>query len=114
MEERPGDARSFRRGATTRAQLADVPSSVIEWINRWGTGTEVLVKGPMRIIYSERRLMMEHFLKFSRALYAVLQFGFGFGLRVAVLRLSCGANSGVECVRCCLGIGLRSCCTREI
>ena len=44
-------ARSFRRGARTRAQLADIPSSVIEWIKGWGTGTEVLVKGPMRIIF---------------------------------------------------------------
>jgi hypothetical protein len=61
-------ARSFRRGATTRAQLADVPEAVVEWVNRWGTGTEILVKGPMRIIYSERKLMLEHYLKFSRAL----------------------------------------------
>jgi hypothetical protein len=44
-------ARSFRRGTTTRAQLAEVPPSVVEWVNRWGTGTEILVKGPMRIIY---------------------------------------------------------------
>jgi hypothetical protein len=61
-------ARSFRRGATTRAQLTDVSEAVVEWVNRWGTGTEILVKGPMRIIYSERKLMLEHYLKFSRAL----------------------------------------------
>jgi hypothetical protein len=61
-------ARPFRRGVTTRAQLADVPPGVVEWTNRWGTGTEVLVKGPMRIIYSERKLMLNHFLRFSRAL----------------------------------------------
>lgn len=61
-------ARSFRRGATTRAQLADVPADIVDWVNRWGTGTEILVKGPMRIIYSERKLMLDHFLKFSRAL----------------------------------------------
>jgi hypothetical protein len=61
-------ARSFRRGATTRAQLARVDDSIINWVNRWGTGQEILVKGPMRIIYSERKLMLNHFLKFSRAL----------------------------------------------
>jgi hypothetical protein len=61
-------ARSFRRGATARAQLAEVPPSVVEWVNRWGIGTEILVTGPMRIIYSERKLMLSHFLGFSRAL----------------------------------------------
>jgi hypothetical protein len=44
-------ARSFQRGATTRAQLANVPESVVEWVNRWGTGTEIVVKGLVRIIY---------------------------------------------------------------
>jgi hypothetical protein len=56
-------ARSFWRRATTRAQLlVDVPEVVVEcWVNRWGTGTAILVKGPMRrIIYSERNLMLEH------------------------------------------------------
>jgi hypothetical protein len=61
-------ARSFRRGATTRAQLADVPATIVEWVNRWGTGTQALVKGPMIVIYSERRLMLDYFLRFSRAL----------------------------------------------
>jgi hypothetical protein len=61
-------ARSFRRGATTRAQVAGVSEETVEWINRWGTGQEILVKGPMRIIYSERKLMLDHFLSFSRAL----------------------------------------------
>jgi hypothetical protein len=61
-------ARSFRRGATTRAQLAGVSGPIIDWVNRWGTGQEILVKGPMRIIYSERKLMLDHFLTFSRAL----------------------------------------------
>jgi hypothetical protein len=61
-------ARSFRRGATTRAQLAEVPESIVNWVNRWGTGTEILVKGPMRVIYTERKLMISHFLKFSGAL----------------------------------------------
>jgi hypothetical protein len=59
---------SFQRGATTRAQLANVPESVVEWVNIWGTGTEIFVKGPMRIIYSERKVMLEHYLRFSRAL----------------------------------------------
>jgi hypothetical protein len=61
-------ARSFRRGATTRAQLAEVPESIVNWVNRWGTGTEILVKGPMGVIYTERKLMISHFLKFSGAL----------------------------------------------
>jgi hypothetical protein len=62
-------ARSFRRGATTRAQLADVPETrIVNWVNHWGTGTEILVKGPLRVIYSERKLMLSHFLKFSGAL----------------------------------------------
>ena len=61
-------ARSFRRGATTRAQIANVPEDVVEWVNRWGTGQEVLVKGSMRVIYSERTQMLDHFLKFSIAL----------------------------------------------
>jgi hypothetical protein len=61
-------ARSFRRGATTRAQVAKVPTSDIEWVNRWGNGKELIVKGPMRVIYSERSQMSETFLRFSRAL----------------------------------------------
>jgi hypothetical protein len=61
-------ARLFRRGATTRAQLAEVPESIVNCVNRWGTGTEILVKGPMRVIYSKRKLMLSHFLRFSGAL----------------------------------------------
>jgi hypothetical protein len=62
-------ARSFRRGAsTTRAQLAEVLETTVNWVNLWGTGMEILVKGPMRVIYSERKLMLSHFLKFSGAL----------------------------------------------
>jgi hypothetical protein len=61
--------RSFRgRGATTGAQLAEVPETIVNRVNRWGTGMEILVKGPMRVIYSERKLMLSHFLKFSGAL----------------------------------------------
>jgi len=60
--------RSFRRGATTRAQNASVPGPDIDWVNRWGTGQELVIKGPMRVIYSERRQMLETFLRFSRAL----------------------------------------------
>lgn len=61
-------ARSFRRGAATRAQVAGVSSSLIDWVNRRGTGTEVLVKGPMRVTYSERKQMLDYFLEFSRVL----------------------------------------------
>ena len=61
-------SRSFRRGATTRAQVAGVPSDVVDWVNRWGTGQELVVKGPMRVVYTERRQMVDRFLSFSREL----------------------------------------------
>ena len=61
-------SRSFRRGATTRAQVAGVQPSIVEWVNRWGTGKEAVVKGAMRVVYSEKAQMLEHFLTFSRAL----------------------------------------------
>jgi hypothetical protein len=58
----------FRRGATSRAQAVGIPQPVIEWVNRWGTSEEVIVKGPMRIIYTDKTLMLEKFLEFSAAL----------------------------------------------
>ena len=61
-------ARSFRRGATTRAQLAKVSEADVNWVNRWGTGTECRVKGPKRVVYSERSLMLNSYLRFSKAL----------------------------------------------
>ena len=61
-------ARSFRRGATTRAQNAGVSGSDIDWINRWGKGDAHVVKGPMRVVYSERRQLLPSYLRFSKAL----------------------------------------------
>ena len=62
-------ARSLRRGATTRATNAGVSEPDIDLINRWNTGDgEELIDGPMRVIYSDRKQMLETFLRFSRAL----------------------------------------------
>ena len=60
--------RTLRRGATTRATNAGVPGTDIDWINRWNTGGEELESGPMRVIYSDRKQLLETFLRFSLAL----------------------------------------------
>jgi hypothetical protein len=61
-------AKSFRRGATTHAQNQGVSQPDINWINRWGTGKEQVVTGPMLVVYSEKKQMIRTFLRFSRAL----------------------------------------------
>ena len=61
-------ARSFRRGATTHAQNQGVSEPDIDWINRWGSGKEQVVTGPMRVVYSEKKQLVRTFLRFSRAL----------------------------------------------
>ena len=61
-------ARSLCRGATTRATNAGVSQPDIDWINRWNTAGEELIDGPMRVIYSDQKQMLETFLRFSRAL----------------------------------------------
>jgi hypothetical protein len=63
-----GLARSERRGATARAQIAKVPKDIIDWVNRWNIGEGDVVHGPMRIVYSERKQMMETFLELSLTL----------------------------------------------
>jgi hypothetical protein len=63
-----GLARSERRGATTRSQIAKLPKDIIDWVNRWNIGEGDVVHGPMRVVYSERKQMMETFLEFSLAL----------------------------------------------
>ena len=63
-----GLPRSFRRGATTRAQNAGVSASDIDWINRWNTGGEEFAEGPMRVQYSDHKQLLNLFLRFSRAL----------------------------------------------
>jgi hypothetical protein len=41
-----GLARSERRGATTRAQIAKVLKDIIHWVNRWNIGEGDVVHGP--------------------------------------------------------------------
>jgi hypothetical protein len=74
-------ARSLRRGATTRATNAGVSQSDIDWINRWNTEGEELIKGLMRVIYSDRKQMLEAFLCFSQVLLS-------FDTLISVLILS--------------------------
>lgn len=61
-------ARSYRRGATTRATAAGVSSADIDWINRWNIGADQESSGPMRVLYSDRIQLVEVFLRFSSAL----------------------------------------------
>ena len=60
-----GLARSCRRGATTRATNAGVSQPDIDWINRWNTGEQEVIRGPMAVIYAEQKEMLETFLRFS-------------------------------------------------
>jgi hypothetical protein len=61
-------ARSLHRGATTRATNAGVSQPDIDWINRWNTEGKELINGPMRVIYSDRKQMLETFFRFLQAL----------------------------------------------
>ena len=61
-------ARSFRRGATTRATAAGVSAEDIDYINRWNIGSDASVSGPMRVLYSDKRQLINAFLRFSLAL----------------------------------------------
>ncbi len=63
-----GLPRSARRGATTRATNTKVPQPDIDWINQWNTGGDEIVDGPMHIIYSEQKQMLETFLHFLASL----------------------------------------------
>ena len=63
-----GLARSLRRGATTRATNAKVSQPDIDWVNRWSTGGDEISDGPMRVIYSDRKQLLDTFLRFSLAL----------------------------------------------
>lgn len=63
-----GLARSARRGATTRATNAGVSKPDIDWINRWNTGGAELIDGPMAVIYSDQKQMVQTFLRFSLSL----------------------------------------------
>jgi hypothetical protein len=61
-------ARSFRRGATTRATVAGVSGTDIDWINRWNIGADASGSGPMRVLYTDRIQLTKLFLRFSLAL----------------------------------------------
>jgi len=66
-----GLARSFRRGATTRAENKGVPEPLIDYFNRWKEskdGDGPYFRGGMRVHYAEQREMAEKFLKFSAPL----------------------------------------------
>ena len=51
-------------GAPTRAQDAKVPEDFINWMNRRNTGEEDVVHGPMCVVYSERKQILDTFLVF--------------------------------------------------
>lgn len=57
-------ARSFRRGATTRATAAGVSAEDIDYINRWNIGSDASASGPMRVLYSDKRQLINAFLRF--------------------------------------------------
>jgi hypothetical protein len=61
-------ARSFRRGATTRATNAGVKKDDIDWLCRWNTGGEETGGAPLRVLYSDRTQLLETYLRFSLAL----------------------------------------------
>ena len=66
-----GLARSFRRGATTRAENCGVPETLIDYMNRWKEskdGGDPYFQGSMRVHCADQRQMAEKFLKFSRPL----------------------------------------------
>ncbi len=71
IAERFGIHRSFRRGATTRAQQANVPHNIIEMNNRWRKSQRRaggLPNLPMAVLYTEIQQSLDVRLKFSRAL----------------------------------------------
>ncbi len=71
VAERFGIHRSFRRGATTRAQQADVPHHIVVMNNRWRKSQNKaggLPKLPMAVLYTEIQQSLDIRLKFSRAL----------------------------------------------
>lgn len=71
VTERFGIHRSFRRGATTKAQQENVPHSVIVMNNRWRKSQERsggMPSLPMAVLYTEMQQALLTRLKFSRSL----------------------------------------------
>jgi hypothetical protein len=65
-------ALSFRQGAAVHAQNQGIWETSIDWINRWGK--EQVVTGPiMRVVYSEKELLIHTFLTSFRALRCLSQ-----------------------------------------
>ena len=63
-----GLARSFRRGATTRAENCGVDTTLIDYFNRWKESKSAdspCFQGNMRVHYADQRQMAEKLLKFS-------------------------------------------------
>jgi hypothetical protein len=64
--------RSFRRGATTRAEILELPETVTNLNNRWRSVEKAqgrkINHSSMRSYYSGIRLMLESLLKFSQAM----------------------------------------------
>ena len=63
-----GLSRSERRGAKTIAQYDKVPEDVINWTNHWNIEEEDVVHGLMRVVYSERKQILDTFLAFLLSL----------------------------------------------
>ncbi len=61
-------ARSFRRGATTRATAAGVSAEDIEFINRWNEGSDTATSTVMCVRYSDTSQLIDAYLRFSLAL----------------------------------------------
>ena len=71
VEEEFGLARSFRRGAVSRAGAQGVAEADIVWMNRWRTkkiGDDNKGGINLRTRYSDNRLLLSRFLRFSAAL----------------------------------------------
>jgi hypothetical protein len=64
--------RSFRRGATTRAEILGLSSTITDLNNRWRSVEKAqgrrINHSSMRSYYSGIRLMLESLLKFSQAM----------------------------------------------
>ena len=67
-----GISGSERWGATTRAQADKVSEDVINWTNHWNIGEDDVVHGPVCVVHSEFKQMLDTFLAFSLPLWRLL------------------------------------------